>query len=877
MSDRKRKTKKGKASRKKQNEIDQTKKYKTKKKHKMNPTLKKIIKIFFVMLVLLCIIGAGVFAGLFFGLFGDDFKIEKKDLELSNLNSVVKDKDGNIIANLSGEENRRSITMAEMPAYLPKAFVSIEDERFYTHHGVDFKRTLGATVTYIFNRGSSSYGGSTITQQLIKNLTKQKDDSGIAGMLRKVKEMSKARQVEQMISKDQILELYLNIIFMGDTAYGVEVASQYYFSKSAKDLDLAECAFLAGINHSPNRYNPFDTSKDQTKVAEQIKKRSKTVLMKMKELGAVTDEEEYNAAVAKVDAGLPFVEGNISTSEASYSFHTAAAIQQVKRELMEKNNWSSELADFNLRTKGYVIYSTQDSTIQARMEEEFRKDKTYITTAKKLNKDGIYEKSQAAMAVIDHHTGYVMGTVGALGSDANAGGMNRATQGWRQTGSCMKPISVVAPGLEKGTLTAGSVYVDTPTRFGTYNPKNYNNYKGPITIRDAIESSQNIPQLKAITDLGPTNAVKFLKEIGFAKIYLSSDQVYTLDGKLKSDENPSLALGGLTDGATPLEMAAAYAMIANDGEYIEPTFYTKVEDGQGNVIIEKQQERKQVMSAQNAYIMKSVLTEPVVGASGTAKYCRISGIDVAAKTGTTNDDIDRWLCGFTPYYAAATWYGFDTPSEVKFGGSNPAGKLWAAIMKDIHNGKDKAKFEQPAGIQRVTICKDTGLLPGEGCTNTYTEYFSKGTAPKERCDGRITVTICTDTGKVANEYCVNKEEKFYTVKPPKEKTGKWTSDYQGRYDELPTETCNIHKKPEPPANNTTGNTTTGNNTTGNTTGGNTTTGNNTTGNTTGGNTTTENTTGNSTTGNNTGNSTTGNTTSGGNKKTGNVTNSAKTV
>ena len=324
-----------------------------------NPRNRKVLKIILIIIVLFMIICAGICAGIFFGLFGDDFKITKEDLIIENMNTVVLDKDGNEIANLSGEENRTIVSKEEMPEYLPKAFVSIEDERFYQHHGVDIKRTLGATFQYIINGGSSSYGGSTITQQLVKNLTADKDDTGVAGMIRKIKEMSKAYQVERLISKDQILELYLNIIFLGDKAYGVEVASKYYFNKSCKDLDLAECAFLAGINHSPNAYKPFET--DNAEMQEKIKNRTKTVLMKMKELGAITSDEEYNAAVEEVNNGLAFSKGETTTNAANYSYHTAAAINQVKNDLMEKNNWNAEFADLQLRSKGYVIYSTEDT------------------------------------------------------------------------------------------------------------------------------------------------------------------------------------------------------------------------------------------------------------------------------------------------------------------------------------------------------------------------------------------------------------------------------------------------------------------------------------------------------------------------------------
>lgn len=786
-------------------EIDKTRKYtiktktskngKSKKKAKKHPILRKIIKAIIILTIILLIIGAGVFAGIFFGLFGGDFKITKDDLLINKNNSIVKDSSGNVIANLAGDENRKIISMDEMPDYLPKAFISIEDERFYKHQGVDIKRTAAATVTYVFNRGNSSFGGSTITQQLVKNLTNEKDDSGLAGITRKVKEMSKAYQVERLISKDQVLELYLNLIFLGDKAYGVEVASQYYFSKSAKDLSLAESAFLAGINHIPNGYKPFEeySNKDnaeelKTNMKEKINKRTKTVLSKMKELGYIKDEE-YNTAVEEVNNGLAFNKGTITTGSSAYSYHTAATISQVKKDLMEKNGWNEEFADFNLRNNGYVIYSTQDSNIQSQMETVFRDDK-YVRSTK--TKSGETEYTQAGMAIIDHSTGKVVGVMGGLGSSSNASGLNRATQSYRQTGSSMKPIAVVAPGLEKGVLTAGTVYDDSYTVFpGGYDPKNYNKYMGPITIRDALETSQNIPQLKAMFEIEPINSIKFLRQMGLTKLVTSSE-----NAKL-NDENLSLALGGITNGVSPLEMAAAYATIANDGEYITPIFYTKVEDKNGKTIIEPTQERHRVLSEQNAYILKSLLTEPVVGSSGTASYCKISGIDVAAKTGTTNEDKDRWLCGFTPYYAAATWYGYDDPKEVKYSGkpSNPAGALWSAIMKNIHKGLDSKKFIQPDGIVKATICKDTGLLATDTCTNKYTEVFVKGTAPTESCTGSVTVKVCTETGMLANEYCTSTEDRTYTIKPPKEQNAKWTSNYGDRYSDPPTESCTTHTKP----------------------------------------------------------------------------------
>lgn len=753
--------------------------------------LKKVLKISIIAFILLCIIAVGVLAGAFFGLFGEDFKISKEDLTVNSMNATVYDKDGNLIAELSKDQKRKVITFGEMAKYLPKAFVAIEDERFYDHHGVDIKRTAAATVNYAFKGGSSSFGGSTITQQLVKNLTQDKDRSGLAGILRKVKEMSKAHQVEQMLTKEQILELYLNLIGLGGQAYGVEMASQLYFSKSASELSLAECAYLAGINNSPSLYKPFSEDQEQK---DKIIKRTETVLNKMKELGYIETEEEYNVAIQQVKDGLKFQKGNIA-STAGHSYHTTAALQQAKQDLMDKNGWSAEMAEIQLYTKGYKIYTTQDSAIQKRMEEEFLKDK-YIVKSRK-NKDeetGEYKHSQAAMVIIDHTTGNVVGTVGGLGEDSYTYGLNRATQSTRQTGSSMKPIAVIAPAIEEKIITAATVYDDCETTFenGRYKPKNYyQGYKGLSTVRDAIEISGNIIPLKIMTELTPQKSLEYMKKMGI------TSTVSAKESKGANDETLSIALGGLTKGISPLEMAGAYATIANNGEYIKPTFYTKVEDTKGNTVIESSHEKTRVLSEQAAYVTKSILTQPVKGAGGTAKACAISGMDVCAKTGTTNDDYDRWLCEFTPYYTAATWYGYDDNETVHYSNGNPALRISDAIFKDIHKGLEKKTFDEPSGIVTATICKNTGLLANEGCANKVTDIFIKGTEPTDACVEGTVLSICMETKKIATEFCPEQEKRRFGGKPQKEEkfNGKlWNSNYSST-SAIPSETCDVHTAP----------------------------------------------------------------------------------
>ena len=782
---------------------------KTGTKKKMNPKFKMFLKILLIIFLLICVVGAGIVAAMFFGLFGDEFEITKEELIVGNSNTIVVDKDGKEIANLSSDEKRKTISLSEMSPYLPKAYIAIEDKRFYSHSGVDIKRTAGAILGAV--TGNSSYGGSSITQQLVKNITKDKARSGIAGVVRKMKEWSKAVQVERMISKDQILELYLNIIFVGgNELHGVELASQYYFNKSAKDLDLAECAFLAGINNSPNAYSPYDTSLDQEKTAKLRKERTLTVLKEMKSQGMIENEEEYNTAVAKVEEGLTFEKGYTGT--ANYSYHTAATIKQVVQQVMEEKNISEDLATNYVYGSGLTIYSTEDSSIQARVEEEFSKQK-YQISGRLKNEDGTLKNdhTQAGMVIIDNATNQVVAVGGNLG-DQSASGWNRGTQLTRQTGSSMKPLADIVPGLQEKVITAATIYDDSITDFGGgYKPKDYNNPKGYINIRSCIRTSQNIPMVKVMMQLTPKKSIEYLKKMG----------ITTLDDT--KDANPALSIGGLSKGISPLEMAGAYASIANDGVYTTPIFYTKVVDNSGNVVLTANQEKTRVISEQNAYITREIVKEPTQS-GGTATYCAIPGMDTCAKTGSTDDYVDRWLCGMTPYYTAACWFGYDNDQEpLKYAngivysvdGRNPAGQLWASIMKDIHKGLANKTFNKPStGLVTKTVCKDTGCIATTTCTNTYSEVFTTDNVP-ETCQGHGTQRICTESGKEANEYCPADKVKTvsYGGVIPKEQLKLWNTINPSKVaSEKVDGVCTIHKKPEekPATNTNTTNTTTPN-------------------------------------------------------------------
>lgn len=694
-----------------------------KKEQKKKETKKKLKRV----ILIVCMI-AIIVTGILLGISAQRWKKIAREM-IANENSIVLDSNGKEIAKLGCERKNKKISLSNMPDNLKNAYVAIEDERFYLHNGIDIKRTGGAILTYVTHFGKSSFGGSTMTQQLVKNLTGDTSDS----VIRKVKEWWKAWQLETDLSKDEILEAYLNIIYVGPNMYGVETGSQYYFSKSCTELSLEESAFLAGMNNAPNAYNPFG-EKNNT---EKITKRTKTVLAKMLELNYI-DEDSYNTAISNVDKGLKFKKGKIEAESSVYSYHTDALISEITKDISEKYNISETFATNYIYMAGLTIYSTQEPNIQDKTEAEFEKSKYSIASKNGGN------SSQAAMVIIDHKTGYVLGCVGGLGEKTEVRPLNRATQSVRQTGSSIKPLSVLIPAIDQKIITAASIFDDIEKDFEKgYHPTDYNKPLGKITVRRAVESSQNIPFVEIMQELKPEISIKYLRKMGISTL-------------TEDDETLVLALGGLQKGISPLEMAAAYAMIANDGIYIEPTFYTNINNKSGETIAKASQTKRRVVSEDVAYIVKELLTQPVEGSKGTATYCKISGVDVAAKTGTTDENYDKWLCGFTPYYTAATWYGYDENETIEYNSKNPAGLLWANVMSKIHTGLKSATFEKPSSVDSCTICADTGKIATTGCTNTYTEYFLKSTTP-ELCDKHAGSQMKENINNITNT-TQNKEE-----------------------------------------------------------------------------------------------------------------------
>ena len=682
-----------------------TKKAFRKKEYKKR---KSPIKHFFTKLFIFFLLIIILSFALYLGFKGYVFKTLCSQM-FKNSPSIIYDSNKKIIAKIGAERNRDNVNYDDLPKNLINAYISIEDKRYFKHFGIDIKRTGGAIFSYIIHRGNSSFGGSTITQQLVKNLTGNAENTAS----RKLKEWFYSLILNFSYSKEEILEAYFNIIYTGPSIYGVKEAALYYFDKDISELNLEECAFLAGVNNSPNSYNPF-SDKDRT---EKICKRTKTVLYQMLEQNYIT-KDEYDNSISSVENGLNFKQGNIEYDQTLSSYHSDAVINEVISDLQKKYFISNDFATNYYSLAGTNIYSTVNKEIQSILENELKNSK-YILQSK--NSD---DTSQAAIIVIDPSSGNVVGCVGGLGEKKNYRSFNRVTQMKRQTGSAMKPIAVLAPSIDKKMITNVSIISDEPTTFIDYNnkeykPIDYDPYRGSITLRQAVETSQNIPFVKIMENLTPQVSIKYLRKMGISSLN-------------DNDVNLSLALGGLDVGISPLEFAGAYNTIANDGIYIEPTFYSKIDSSSGDLFMKSKQRKRKVFSKDVACVLKHLLIEPVKGEKGTATYCSIDGIDVAAKTGTTNENYDRWLCGFTPYYTSVCWYGFDTNESIEFGGKNPAGLIWSSVMNKIHANLPTKKFELTNNVETAIVCYDSGKLATPNCKNTYKEYFLSGTKP-EKC------------------------------------------------------------------------------------------------------------------------------------------------
>ncbi|NLM45272.1 MAG: PBP1A family penicillin-binding protein [Firmicutes bacterium] len=685
--------------------------------------------------------------------------------------SFLYDKDGELVTPLMGVENRIIVSLDEMSPYLINAFLAIEDYRFYEHPGFDLRGILRALWFNLTDKSGSMQGGSTITQQLVKNafLTPERT------IKRKIQEVYLAYKLEQVFSKDEILEFYLNRIFFDYNAYGVEAAAQTYFGKSAKDVTLAEAAMLAGIPNLPGKYSPYRNF-------EEAKKRQKVILERMVEVGMITREEADAAYAEELKlAGIP------SRSYPHPWFVDYVIMDELPRLLQtlpDYKDFSLEQIQAKIYTSGLHIYTTLDQRIQQAVTEIIDNPDNY----KKLR-----DETQAAVIVVEPKSGHISAIVGGRNYDAkNSGIFNRATDGKWQAGSVLKPILAYAPAFNEGIATPGTILDDAPTEFpGTppYYPNNFDmRFQGLMTARQALAASRNVPAARLLNELGIEKGKEYATRMGIQFE--------------EADTGLAMVVGGLTGGVNPLQVAQAYSVLANEGIRTDLTTITKIVDSNGKVIYEHEPNQEEILSPEAAWLTTSCLIDAV--RSGTATYLKI-GRTVAAKTGTSDKKRDAWMAAYTPDYVTVFWIGEDKwPDKDEFGiyeSYYVIGNFMNPILKTVHEDLPESSFKRPESLRQVTICNKSGLLPGEFCPPEHltTDWFPRNAVPTETCNLHTELEICTVSGKLASEFCPpeHREKQIFFNRPEFITTDKRWAGKVGRGPEdavnlPPTETCDLH-------------------------------------------------------------------------------------
>ena len=806
-----------------------------------------IMKLCLLLLLGVGIIGISAGIGAFRGIISTAPDISKIDVSPSGFSSFVYDSEGHQIEKLvAADSNRIPVSMDQIPENLAHAFVAIEDERFYDHNGIDIKGIMRAGVSAIKNR-ELGQGASTITQQLLKNnvFDNWTNESTTEKIKRKIQEQYLAIELEKDLTdslghdgaKSKILENYMNTINLGQNTLGVQAASLRYFNKPVYQLNLSECACIAAITQNPSKWNPISHP-------DKNKERRDIVLGNMLEQGYIS-QSEYDEAIAD-DVYSRIQTVNEETKDSSvYTYFVDELTEQVLNDLVEKGGYNETQAYNLLYTGGLSIFTTQDPDIQKICDEAFSNPDNFPANTKwylkyeltvekaggemenysnemfasyfkaqKSSFNSIYasqEEAEAAIeeykasvlaegdevyaenismtpqpqvsiTVMDQSTGYVVALVGGRGAKEASRTLNRATNTVRQPGSTFKVVSTYAPALDSAGMTLATVQNDAPYSYANGRPVQnwYSGYKGLCSLRYGIEQSLNIVTVKTLTQITPQLGFDYLKSFGFTTLVEREER----NGEIVSDVGQPLALGGITDGVTNLELNAAYAAIANHGTYIKPTLYTKVVDHDGNVILDNSQpESHQVIKETTAFLLTDAMVDVVT--KGTGARVNFGNMAIAGKTGTTTKDKDAWFAGFTPYYTATTWAGYDNNVSLSGDEKNLAKTLWRAVMSQIHQDLPNESFTRPAGIVTATVCSKSGKLPiaglCDGCLRT--EYFAEGTVPTETCDVHYSGVICQYSMLPACEECPFK--------------------VQGTIEMIPSENSALQNAQQPVVNSTT--------------------------------------------------------------------------
>lgn len=685
------------------------------------------------ILITLVLIGVlcGCFCGIAFAMYVHIYinpSAQETAAEISkglglNLNSFIYAKESDsdeytLYETIKGKENREWVDSDKIPDTLKNAVVAIEDERFYKHHGVDWVRTIGAVKGWLL--GGTQYGGSTITQQLIKNITADNDYS----VKRKVNEIFRAFALEKEIDdKDRILVMYLNTIFLGYNSYGVQTAAMQYFDKDVSQLDLAESAVLAGLTNNPSIYDVYNHP-------EKVKERQETILAQMLDQKMIS-QEEYEAAVAEELNYRPYEEYQ-QEIKSTYSYFTDEVIKDVINDLMTEKGYSRLVAENMVYSGGLNIYATIDTKVQNALDEVWANADNFPNTEK------YGEIPQSAMVITDKQ-GNIVGIAGGRGEKTSSRGFSYASDARRQPGSSIKPLATYGPAMDAGIATPDTtVYDRALIQDEEGNPWPMNDGKYPtgraMTVKEGMTRSLNTISAQLLKQLTPQKSYEFMtQQLGFKLVDSRTNE----DGTVQSDiDLAPLALGALTDGVTVREMAGGFSTFINDGVYGGTRTYTKVTDSEGNTVMENAPNTdKGFTNVRTAYYMLDCLQN--VTAHGTAYGIQLDGVETGGKTGTTTSNTDIWFCGITPKYSGAVWVGYEHNYRLDGLYGRNAAEIWLAVMQKVHAGDSGLVFDShPQDFEEVTYCMDTGLLASGACRaagRAATGRFWKDKVPTETC------------------------------------------------------------------------------------------------------------------------------------------------
>lgn len=811
---------------------------KQKSLHSKKKKVGKKLSVIFLKAFLVCMIAVAVVVGcaaigIIKGVIDNAPDITSESVIPKGYKSTVYDAEGNKMQELiASGTNRTMVTIDQIPKHVQNAFIAIEDERFYEHNGIDLQGIMRSGVKFVTSGFKIKQGASTITQQLLKNnvFDFMSEETLADNIERKIQEQYLAIQLEKTMSKEEILQAYLNTINLGQNTLGIQAASNRYFGKDVSELSVAEAAVVAGITKNPEKYNPI-------KNQEENEKRRALVLGNMLEQEMISQSEYETAMKEDVYSHIKNVNESVAESTKVNSYFTDAVVQSVLEDLKELKGYSDTQAYNMLYGGGLQIHTTMDPEIQAIMDEEAANPDNYpkdykigleyaMTTVKKdgtttnysqemmqayfKEKNGtktydlLYKDEEAAqaaideyeadiiepgdtvyrsikmtvqpqisMVVMDQYTGEVKGIIGGRGEKTANLTMNRSTDAVRQPGSTFKIVAAYAPALDAAGMSLATTQYDGPYMYeGGTEPKQVRNwngeaYAGWTSLRKGIEQSMNILAVKTYTQNGSALGLTYLDRFGFTTIQKQAD------ANGLNDYGPAVALGGLTKGVTNLELTAAYASIANAGTYQEPVFYTKIEDMDGNVIIDKTVSREvhEAVTPQTAWLLTSAMKDVVT--QGTGGALKLNKMTVAGKTGTTSDYADLWFVGYTPYYTAGVWAGYDIPTtKLAKSERNYHKTLWKKVMTRIHEDLENKDFEKPEDIVQVAVCSESGKLPIPGVCDMdqrgsciVTEYFAKGTEPTESCDVHIMAKVCHVTGQLATDACYWPSDQVRVILP----------------------------------------------------------------------------------------------------------------